>query len=191
MTRDINYYKDLEKLNYSLYKNLNYNIPKGWSYLDKYDDKHTGFYAEAYKNPYNEVVMVVRGTDVNELHTLSGIKEFTKDFIINGLSMEIRKVPNQVESAYRFYEKLKYKFGDKVSLSGYSLGGSVVQILGNEFGLETVTYEAYGVGEFVQPKYSGNIINFGNENDIFYRGTLDKLFGAKYVIPDDNRSLNS
>lgn len=24
MTRDINYYKDLEKLNYSLYKNLNY-----------------------------------------------------------------------------------------------------------------------------------------------------------------------
>ena len=52
MKRDINYYKQLEKLNYYVYHKKQYEKPKGWYKVDYYDDKKTGMYAEAYKN-YN------------------------------------------------------------------------------------------------------------------------------------------
>ena len=190
MTRDIKYYKDLEKLNYSLYKNLSIDKPEGWTYLDNYYDKRTGFYAEAYKNPEGEVVMVIKGTDVNKMHTLSGIMEFSKDFVINSLPMEIRKVPNQVEPAYKFYNILSNKYGD-VLLSGYSLGGSVAEILGNELGVETVTYESYGVGNIVQPKYTNQITNFGNENDPIFLKKIDYQLGRTFIVPNSQEPVSN
>ena len=151
-----------------MYEYLHVTKPEGWNYVDNYEDKKTGFYAEAYQNKKGEVVMVVKGTDASQLYKPSGVVDFGKDFVINGLQMEFNKIPNQVEPAYKFCKKLQQQY-NKIILSGYSLGGSVVAILGNDLNLETITFEAYGVGEFIEPRYTENIINFGNENDpIFF-----------------------
>lgn len=52
MKRSIKFYKDLQKLNDYIYHTKQYEKPEGWRCIDKYDDKKTGMYAEAYKN-YN------------------------------------------------------------------------------------------------------------------------------------------
>lgn len=174
MKRNLNFYKDLQKLNDYIYHTKQYDKPKGWQYVDKYDDKKTGMYAEAYQNYNNEVVMVIRGLE----------KESIKDFYA-AVPMELNIIPAQVEPAYKFYSQLNDKY-ENVLISGYSLGGSVAQILGNDLGAETVTFEAYGVGDFINPKHTENIINFGNENDPIFLKKIDKHLGTTYVIPNKN-----
>ena len=70
MTRNTEYYKALEQLNYYIYHKKQYIKPNGWQFIDSYNDKNTGFYSEAYKNSQNEAVIVIRGTDITKLSFL-------------------------------------------------------------------------------------------------------------------------
>lgn len=167
MARDINFYKELERLNYSLYPNSVIKI-NTWDFVCKHNDKQTGMYAEAHKNSNGEIVMVIKGTDVKDMRDL-----------VSDAQLENSKIPNQSEPAFQFYRDLKEKYGN-VIVSGYSLGASVAQIIGNETGAETVTFAAYGVGDIVKPNNTENIINFGNEADPVFQKNLDNQLGTIY-----------
>lgn len=88
------------------------------------------------------------------------------------------------------YEDINNKY-DNVSVAGYSLGGSLAQIVCNETGAEGITFEAYGVGDIVKPKYTTQIINFGNENDPIYKINIQNQLGVNYIIPDSDSSFES
>ena len=60
MKRKIQFYEDVEQLNYYIYHDGKFQLPSFWNYLDKCDDKKTGMYAEVYKSPEGEIVMIVR-----------------------------------------------------------------------------------------------------------------------------------
>ena len=78
-----------------------------------------------------------------------------------------------------------------VLVVGYSLGGSLAQIVCNETGAEGITFEAYGVGNIVEPKYTTQITNFGNENDPIFKRNIQNQLGTNYIIPDSDTSLES
>lgn len=84
------------------------------------------------------------------------------------------------------YDDLVAKYGDNIKTAGYSLGGTLSALLGNEKGIETVTFEAYGVGGYVLAKHTENIINLGNEKDPIFTKELDCHLGKVYVIPNDD-----
>ncbi len=177
MIRNIQFYKDLEQLNYYIYHDGKFSKPNGWTYIDKYENKKTGFYSEAYQNTQGEVVMIIRGTDWKE----------TEDWNAN-LELARAIIPKQAEDAYEFYSILSSRY-NKIIVSGYSLGASDCVILGNELGLETIAFAPYGVGDFVRPKHPENIINFGNQSDPVFRRKLDSQIGKIYVIPSqENKS---
>ena len=173
MKRSINFYKDLQKLNDYIYHTKQYKKPEGWICIDKYNDKKTGMYAEAYQHYNGEVVMVIKGMNIPDL----------KD-IVSAERLEANRIPSQVEPAYKFYSQLSDKY-ENVVISGYSLGGSIAQILGNDLGVETITFEAYGTGDFIKPNHTENIINFGNENDPVFLKKINKQIGTTYIIPKE------
>ena len=101
-----------------------------------------------------------------------------------------KHVPRQAYDAFLAYEDFNDKYDD-VTVTGYSLGGSVTQIICNETGADGITFGAYGVGDIVQSKHTKQIINFGNENDLIYRLNYDKHLGERYILPDNSSKLSS
>lgn len=51
------YYKQLQQLSYSVYPSGKYPVPAGWASIKKYENKETGFYAEAFMSPKGEVFL--------------------------------------------------------------------------------------------------------------------------------------
>ena len=102
-----------------------------------------------------------------------------------------KRIPQQANDAFLAYEEFndRYGNGDTIVI-GYSLGGSVAQNLCNETGARGLTFEAFGVGDIVKPKYTAQIENYGNESDIIFNVNRDKQLGTNYIIPDDERPLN-
>ena len=102
-----------------------------------------------------------------------------------------KRIPQQANDAFLAYEEFNDRYGDGDTIVvGYSLGGSVAQILCNETGARGLTFEAFGVGDIVKPKYTAQIENYGNESDIIFNVNRDKQLGTNYIIPDDERPLN-
>ena len=110
----------------------------------------------------------------------------------NDIKLAIKQVPLQAEDAYKAYENMKNRYdGQSITVAGYSLGGSLTQILCNETGAEGITFESYGVGNIVAPKYTNQITNFGNENDPIFKKNMKNQLGTNYIIPDSDTPLNS
>ena len=69
------------------------------------------------------------------------------------------------------------KYGkENVILTGHSLGGSEAQILGAKYGVETVTFAAYGTKYLsgMEINYTDNITNYGNAQDGVYVMNITK-----------------
>ena len=162
----------MKALAMGVYKGNESYIPKDWIKIDEHDSNN-GFHGEAfYKN--GQVVIAIRGTEITD----------TGD-IKNDIQMASKNLPSQYVDAKEFYNKIKSDFpNQKIGCTGHSLGGSLAQLLGNETGSETVTFNAYGVGNLI-PKEdikNSNIRNYGNVNDTTFCMNLDNQLGQSYMI---------
>ena len=177
---NIKEHKELQELSKYVYKERDSKLPIGWLSIKPYENKDTGFYAEAfYKN--DKVVIAIRGTDMGR-----GRSELGKDGI-NDLNLSIKGIPAQYSDAEKFYSEIKKTFpNQEIIFTGHSLGGSLSQILGSQFGEKAVTFNAFGVGDTYSPKfkYTKNIVNYGNPKDIVFTSNIDNQLGKTYMIND-------
>lgn len=181
---NIKEHKELQELSKYVYKEKDSTLPTGWLSIKPYENKNTGFYAEAfYKN--NNVVIAIRGTDIE-----SGFSVSRKD-IMNDLSMGLEKIPSQYSDAEKFYSEMKKKFpNQEVIFTGHSLGGSLAQIMSNYTGCKAVTFNAYGVKNILKENMSNKdkdlITNYGNKNDVVFISNIDNQLGKTYITKDTN-----
>jgi len=180
MKRSYSYYNELRDLSYYVYHNKDYKLLEGWTSIQSYNNPKTGFYGEAFQNKQGEVFTVYRATEIDLRHPSISKKDLYADY-----QLAINKLPEQYNDAMYFYNQVQKKYpNQKIKQDGYSLGGSLATLVGAQTGAETVTFEAYGNNIIKAPKYTDNIINFGNEDDpIFIKG-LDNLIGKTYIIPN-------
>lgn len=165
------YIDSLNELNQSLYKGL--NDFKEFKAVDSYSD-NTGLFIGIFQKG-NDTIFAIRGTDV-----LSGREEFLNDSS-SIIALFERSIPMQLAPAEKYFNTVKNKYAN-IIFTGYSLGGSIAQILGNRYGNETYTFEAFATGSFESQKHSDNIYNFGNLNDPIFKADLKNHIGNVYSI---------
>lgn len=146
------------------------HLPKDWIPFDSYENKN-GFYGEAFYNK-NTIAIVFRGTnDGND--------------VIEDYNMWTKKLPSQYYDAKYFFNNIQSKFSNyKIVFTGHSLGGSLAQILGNETGNETVTFNAYGTGNIINinPDNLENIRNYGHVKDRIFNNNFHNQIGKVYLL---------
>ncbi|MBQ3640359.1 hypothetical protein II906_00260 [bacterium] len=137
----------------------------------------TGFYGRAYINPKTKTVVIgYKGTDTLDI---------TKDWGQNNLPMKfLKKVPIQFQDAENFYFEVRDKLGSdiknyKIDFAGYSLGGSLAQLMGAKYGNDTVTFNAFGTKQLknIMVNFTDNIINYGNMNDRTFKDSKSLHIG--------------
>lgn len=160
----------MKELCNGVYPKKRKSLPKDWIPFDSYEDKN-GFCGEAFYNK-NTIAIVFRGTN-NLIDVGSDIE------------MKIKKLPSQYWSALTFYNNIQSKFPNyKIVFTGHSLGGSLAQILGNETGNETVTFNAYGTGNIINinPNNLENIRNYGHVKDRIFNNNFHNQNGKIYLL---------
>ena len=162
-----------------MYKGNENLIPKNWHEMAAKDNKKTGFQAAAFYNN-GKIVIAICGSNIISL----------KD-IKNDVQMGLNRLPTQYTDAHEFYQEIKRDFpNNEIIFTGHSLGGSLAQLMGNETGCETVTFNAYGVGNLLKDniKNIDNIRNYGNSQDLTFNKNIKNQIGKTYVI--NNNSSN-
>lgn len=146
------------------------------------DDKTTGFYAKAF-NIGSKIIIAIRGTEPKD-----DIKDLFSDF-----QMALNKVPNQLESAIKFFNAViafccKKNIDtrkQKIVFTGHSLGGSLAQLLAYKTGFLAVTFNAFGAGDIAVKVDTDNkkinIRNYGNINDAVFYLNIDNHIGDVYI----------
>ena len=114
-------------------------------------------------------------SDVN--FTFNSLQDFKADFAILK-----KKIPNQYEKAEKFFLSNQNKYKNCIFV-GYSLGGSLAQMLGSKYGNETITYNALSTGDIQGTCRHINIINFGNTLDCFFIYEVEKHIGDIFISP--------
>jgi|GEM_PF-6789366 len=102
-----------------------------------YNSVDSGFDGYAFRNDEtHEVIIAISGSSDNtkDLQSVS-------DILSGNVPLE------QLEDSYAFYQDVINKMPDGYSLSitGFSLGGALAQIIGTRYGIETYTYNALGM----------------------------------------------
>ena len=155
-------HNDCKILSQRVYPENRLEATNGWSHKGTYSNNRTGFYSEIYTKD-NKAILVIRGT---ELH--SGSNETSKD-VLSDLQMGLGYLPHQMQDAENAYIKTIREYGkDNVILTGHSLGGSEVQILGTKYGVEV--------------NYTDNITNYGNAQDGIFIKNIDNQIGKTMVL---------
>ena len=175
MTKNLTFDNEMKALSLGVYKENKNSIPKDWVRFSERDNESTGFHAETFYKK-GAVVISFRGTD--DYKDL-----FENDF----LQMGRNKLPNQYVDAINYYNEIQKTFPrSKIVFTGHSLGGSLAQLMGNLTGNETVTFNAYGVGNLlngnINYENSKNIRNYGNINDLVFMMNFDNQLGHTQVI---------
>lgn len=163
-----------KKITESVYKNIdkkNYNI-EGWSYNSSPQNPKSGFYSEIYKKDGN-IIFAIRGTD-NEWQDVK-----------NDLQIGLSSLPKQAKDAEKVYKQLlkDYNWSD-IKVTGHSLGGTLATIIGSKYGVDTVTFNAYGAKYLkgMDIKYTNNITNYGNANDLVFTLNIDGQIGKTIIL---------
>ena len=102
-------------------KNITGTYSEKLEYLDDFYDKNTGSSGTAFKDKdTGEVILAYTGTNPDNDKWNDAVKT---DFgrIALGLGA------GHVDSARKFYEKIRAEYGDDIILTGHSLGGNLAQ----------------------------------------------------------------
>ena len=97
------------------------DFPENLEYLDDFYDKDTGSSGTAFKDKdTGEVILAYTGTN------------FKGDAWNDGIKTDIGRIglglgDGHVNSARKFYEKIRAEYGDDIILTGHSLGGNLAQ----------------------------------------------------------------
>lgn len=127
-----------ENINETVRKKINYSYPEKLEYLEDTYDKKTGTSATAFRDKdTGEIILSYTGTNLK-----SGVREGIKD----GLKSDIGEIglglgSTHYEPAYKFYEKIREKYGDNIILTGHSLGGNIAQRVALQYNVQkTIIY---------------------------------------------------
>ncbi len=163
------------------------SIPDGYTQLDQKNDPDTGFHARTYKSKNGEIVIAYRGTNEG--------KDWKANFSRSEVSL-------QALSALQYARKVKSKYaktGQKVKLTGHSLGGNLAQFSASILDLDAVTFntadlnhsELQMAGKWDKSFNSNQIVNIVNREDplnavnqITKLGSGDTLGSTTYVDYD-------
>jgi len=171
-------HEDCKILSKRVYPENRKQSSNGWTYKETYSNPKSGFYSEIYSKD-NKNIMVIRGTELK-----SGFNQGKKD-VISDTEMGLQFLPSQMKDAEKAYTQIIRKYGkDNVILTGHSLGGSEAQILGAKYGVETVTFAAYGTKYLLgmEINYTDNITNYGNAQDSVYAMNIDGQIGKTIIL---------
>ena len=176
MTKNLTFDNEMKSLSLGVYKDNKNSIPKDWVRFSERDNESTGFHAETFYKK-GTVVISIRGTDLTSSQDLSNDFGMWKN----------HKIPSQYVDAINYYNEIQKTFpSSKIVFTGHSLGGSLAQLMGNLTGNETVTFNAYGVGNLlngnINYENSKNIRNYGNINDLVFMMNFDNQLGHTQVI---------
>lgn len=127
--RSGSFYDSLKELNNTLYYGI--NDYKNFKAITSYSDT-SGILIGIFQFN-NEYIFAIKGTDPFSV---------TKDWQTNR-AMGEGKLPKQFYSADKFYNQIKHKY-TPLLFTGYSLGGSIAQMMGGTYGNETICFEPYG-----------------------------------------------
>lgn len=164
--RDGSFYDELLELNKQVYHNPKKDY-KNWLYQGEAYSKD-GLFIALYSNG-KETAFVIRGTeDLEDLKT--------------DLRMKLHQYNSQFDSAFIYYCKIRAK-NPNLIFTGHSLGGSIAQYLGTLTGIETITFEAYGIADNYRTKHTNNIINFGNLCDPVFILNYQNHIGKCLIMP--------
>lgn len=167
------FYDKVSGLSQFLYTNFGQNY-EDWIVQDTYNTK-SGVNICLFDIGNDETLFAIRGTQVEFTQELK--RDLTADIV-----MYLAKVPNQYKHAEIYFEQIKHKYKN-IIFTGYSLGGSIAQMLGGKFGNETICFEPIGTRGLQTPQYENNIINFGNTMDMFFNSKLKNQVGLLYIMP--------
>lgn len=170
--RDGSFYDKLSDLNDSLYNDLRKDY-KDFKFIEEYHD-NSGIFIEIFKKQ-DEYFFVIKGTEFDRLSQI-GLDNKANLAMISGIK------PVQYNSAKNYFNSMKDKYKPLI-ITGYSLGGALAQVLGYEYGNETICFEPFAGGTFVKNSSCSNVINFGNIYDLVFMQFPDKHIGQIYIIP--------
>lgn len=119
----------------------------GWKLIDKKDGTD-GFAAATYKNQKTgEIVVAFRGT---EFSTHSDRKT---DF-----QLALGKNTSQHQQAVQYFESIKSQYGNNITVTGHSLGGSLAQAVALTYGVQGVTFNSAAVPDEILDQFNNNDI---------------------------------
>lgn len=151
----------------------------------RYDNPAIGLQLALYKSVTGGYVIAVRGT---EPFAFDGdIPTNIRMFVSTLADM----LPSAFVQALQFIEPLMETYGlnsSNTSIVGHSMGGSIAQYLGSVKGFETLTYNAYGVGDMnMVPDSSGeNITNYITMHDFVSPLPGSQMVGTTYMLQDED-----
>ena len=96
-------------------------IPSNLQYLDDFHDISTGTSGTAFLDKDSgEVIIAYTGTNPNA--------DIAKDVATDAGGI-IMALGNHCDEAFKFYERIRQRYGDNITLTGHSLGGNVAQMV--------------------------------------------------------------
>ena len=105
--------------------------------------------------------------------------------------MDTTKIPSQYGSAERLYNEIKTQYPNaNIEFCGYSLGGSIANLLSHRTGLHSTALEPIGSKHIAKAhsdyfKYDdSNIVSFGRRGDKFFNDHITNQSGNIYIIED-------
>ncbi|MGX7112383.1 SA1320 family protein [Gemella cuniculi] len=115
----------------------NFKINTSLEYLEDAYDKGTGTSATAFKDKdTGEIILAYTGTN-KDTDLWSDVIKTDMGEIALGLSAK------HYDPAYKFYEKIRAKYGENIILTGHSLGGNIAQRVALEYNVQkTIVYNS-------------------------------------------------
>ena len=110
-------------------------IPSNLQYLDDFHDDSTGTSGTAFLDKDSgEVIIAYTGTNPNA----DIVKDVATD--IGSIAMALGF---HYDEAFTFYERIRQRYGDNITLTGHSLGGNIAQRVALEYNApRTVVYNS-------------------------------------------------
>ena len=160
---------------------------QGWVTLNEFDNfsSNKDFDAKVYKSG-NKIVIAFAGSNIFKLNDLAN------DY---NIMLRSKSIPSQYGEAEKLYNKVKQKYPNiHIEFTGYSLGGTIANLLSHRTGLPSVAIAPIGSKHIAEAypyyfKYKGeNIITLGRKGDTLFNNNLDRQSGNIYIIPDLNKN---
>lgn len=138
----INYdrHNEMKDLSTCVYRGNEKYKPGNYIEIETRTNPKNGFSATVFYNG-KDIVITYKGSDD------------AADFLGSDRDMIFGNIPSQSVDAINLRnEYAKVMPGQNIVLTRHSLGGSLAQIVGGQTGDETVTFNAYGTGNYVRNK---------------------------------------
>jgi len=177
MAKQLAYNDIIELINGTQYK----KDVKGWETLRNFDNNssNNAFDYKVYKQG-NKIVLALSGTNI-----------LSQNDLRNDIAIGRGKIPSQYGDAERLYNNVKQKYPEAdIETVGYSLGGSVANLLSHRTGIPSYAVEPIGSQHIVDKnkdyfKYDGsNITTYGRNGDLLYNINKNKQSGNVKTMQD-------